>query len=103
MAVTWTALSSEHFCCFLHYFFLISFFCFCHSGKNILGHFKCHFVLQISSELLKHLANECSVWKWSSTPQICLPTSAFEKRARKLDPDLISERSIRTIKDKNME
>ena len=31
-----------------------------------------------------------------------LPTSALGKRARKLDPDLMSERSIRTIKDKNM-
>ena len=28
---------------------------------------------------------------------------ALGRRARKLDPDLMSERSIRTIKDKNME
>ena len=28
---------------------------------------------------------------------------ALGRRARKLDPDLMSERSIRTIKDRNME
>ena len=50
MAVAWIVSSGEHFVVVFDFFF--SFF-FPHSGKNILGHLKRHFVPQISSQSLK--------------------------------------------------
>ena len=74
---------------FLFLFFL-PFFLFSLTGKiswDILNAFLCH----------KYHPNHSNRVIYSERRQ------HFGKRARKLDPDLMSERSICTIKDKNME
>ena len=85
MAVAWIVLSGEHFCCCFLPFFLFSL-----TGKiswDILNAFLCH----------KYHPNHSNRVIYSERRK------HFGKRARKLDPDLMSERSICTIKDKNME
>ena len=71
MAVARIVSSGEHFYCFLPSFIYLFIF---HSGKNILGHFKRHFVSQISSPITQrgsYTANEGSICKWTSTRFVC--------------------------------
>ena len=81
------------------------FFLFFLLGKNILGHFKHHFVPQVSSQSLKqgHVQQMKAAFGNGHVQDIVLMTSALGKSAWRLDPDLMSESSIHTIKDKNME
>ena len=101
MAVACIVSIGEHFC-LLFSTFSVFFFFFPLRVKNILGHFNRRFVPQISqiTQTGSYLANESSIWKWESTRSISF--ADISTWAQKLDPDL-SERSIRTIKDKNME
>ena len=110
MAVAWIVSSGEHFVVELSrtFFFFFFFFFFFYSGKDILGHFKRRFVPQISSQSLKQgrIKRMKAAFGNGRVHDIFLyffPTSALGKRARKLDPDLMSERRKRTIKENNME
>jgi len=108
MAVAWVASSGEHFCCFLpsFFFFLFSFSLREKYSRDILNAILCHKYHPNHSNRAIYCERRHHLEIWARTRYflfIFLPTSALGKRARLLGTDLISERGIRTIKDKNME
>ena len=126
MAVAWIASSGEHFCCFLPSLFFLSFFLlffplfffffsFFFSlslslrekySWDILNAILCHKYHPNHSDRARCCERRQHLEIWARTRYIFFAdVSSWEACTvtGKLDPDLMSERGIRTVKNKNME